>query len=98
MRAKDRPLSESEKREREEAREVGRRMANETIKKLEPKIKALADVINEANDRIYEDGRKAGVRRVVEVGDNLLNDAYWRGKLSITEIKRFWEQLKEKVK
>ncbi|MBA7568414.1 hypothetical protein ES708_10135 [subsurface metagenome] len=61
MKAKDMPLTEEECRERERAWEVGRQMARDTIKKLKPQIKAIADVINEANDRIYEDGKKAGI-------------------------------------
>lgn len=69
MEAKDEPLTEEERRERERAREVGRQMAKDTMRKLKPQIKAIADVINSANDRIYGDGRKAGIREVMEWGD-----------------------------
>jgi hypothetical protein len=56
-----------------------------------------AEITWHARDKEVEEAEQRGIKKVVEIGDALLNDTYWRGKFSVAEIKQFWNQIKERL-
>lgn len=61
------PLTEQEKREREEARAQGRKMAKGSIAKLQPQIQAITQIINEHNDLLIREAKREERKRIMGV-------------------------------